>query len=125
VLSGLAGSPAEGLRVSYTGTPTQLAATPSSTLNFSEGFAVKLFEFATAALATDGTVAGRTNGINASIKDIGSRREAINRRLELVEANYRAQFNALDTLISRMNSTSSFLTQQLASLASLSNSATK
>jgi flagellar hook-associated protein 2 len=44
-------------------------------------------------------------------------------RMTAIEARYRAQFTALDTLISNLNSTSSFLTQQLASLANLSNNA--
>jgi flagellar hook-associated protein 2 len=122
VLSGVAGTAAEGLRMRYTGTPGQMTANPVSTFTFSEGFAVRLYDFATATLATDGTVAGRTSGINSSIKDLGTRRDAIVRRLELVEANIRAQFTALDTLVARMNSTSSFLTQQLAGLAKLSES---
>jgi flagellar hook-associated protein 2 len=42
-------------------------------------------------------------------------------RLEQTEKRLRAQFTALDTLVGRLNSTSSFLTQQLASLSALSN----
>lgn len=37
-------------------------------------------------------------------------------RMISVEARIRAQFSALDTLVSSLNNTSSFLTQQLASL---------
>jgi flagellar hook-associated protein 2 len=41
----------------------------------------------------------------------------LNTRLATMQKNYQAQFTKLDTLMSNMNSTSSFLTQQLASLA--------
>ena len=38
------------------------------------------------------------------------------RRLEGVETRLRAQFTALDTLLSKLSTTSTFLTQQLAKL---------
>jgi flagellar hook-associated protein 2 len=37
-------------------------------------------------------------------------------RLSVVEARYRAQFSALDGLVSRMNATNSFLASQLTSI---------
>jgi flagellar hook-associated protein 2 len=43
-------------------------------------------------------------------------------RLSTVEARLRAQYSALDTMMSKMQSTSSFLTQQLASLPTISRS---
>ena len=76
-------------------------------------------------LESDGPIASRTAGINRSIKDIGQQRSELGQRLVMIEARYRAQFSALDTLVSRLNSTSNFLTQQLASLANLSNSSLK
>jgi flagellar hook-associated protein 2 len=47
-------------------------------------------------------------------------RDALNVRMEQIEARYRRQFTALDSLISSMNTTSTFLTQQLASLPTYS-----
>lgn len=117
-LSGRSGTAAEGLSLRYTGTPSQALATPTMTLKLSQGIASKLQQLATNLLDSSGTISSRTDGINASIKNIGTRRDAITRRLSLTEAGYRAQFNALDTLISQLNQTSSFLTQQLASLTS-------
>ena len=38
----------------------------------------------------------------------------------MTEQRLRAQYASLDTMISRMNTTSSYLTQQLAQLANLS-----
>lgn len=68
-------------------------------------------------LSPIGPMADRTSAINDSIKRIGDDRDALNARLVGVEARYRAQFSALDTLVANMSSTSSFLTQQLASIA--------
>ncbi len=51
-----------------------------------------------------------------SIKDIDRRQDDFNQRLTAVEARYRAQFSALDTMLSSLNQTSQFLQQQLATL---------
>jgi flagellar hook-associated protein 2 len=67
-------------------------------------------------LSPVGILADRTNSFGKSVKDIGTQRDTINARLVDVEKRYRAQFTALDTLIAKMTTTSSFLTQQLASL---------
>jgi flagellar hook-associated protein 2 len=67
-------------------------------------------------VGSTGIVAASTDGANATVKDIAAQRDAFSSHLTTVEAQYRAQFTALDTLISSMNSTSTFLTQQLASL---------
>jgi len=40
----------------------------------------------------------------------------LQRRLDAMETRLRTQFSALDALVSKMNSTSNYLTQQLASL---------
>ena len=40
----------------------------------------------------------------------------------VIEKHYRAQFTALDTTIASMNTTSTYLTQQLNSIASMTNS---
>ncbi|MDO9600685.1 MAG: flagellar hook-associated protein, partial [Rhodocyclaceae bacterium] len=61
------------------------------------------------------------DGINATIKDIRKRGEALQVRLTQVEKRYRAQFSALDVLVASMNQTSNYLTQQLANLPGASN----
>ena len=92
----------------------------TQTTEGNEGIAVK-FKTATRALvAFDGLIAGRTDGITASLKDIDRAREALNVRLVGIEARYRAQFTAMDGLASSMNRTSQYLTQQLSSLPSIS-----
>lgn len=116
VLTANSGSAADGLKIQYTGTSAQLATNNTVALNYAEGYASLLNKFATNVLDPDGPVAGRTAGLNSSLKGLDSQRAAINRRLTQIEANYRAQFANLDTMISSLNQTSSFLTQQLASL---------
>ncbi|MGE5523031.1 MAG: flagellar filament capping protein FliD [Rhodospirillaceae bacterium] len=85
-------------------------------VNYAQGYAFKLEAAASGMLASDGMVASRTNGLNASVKDIDSQREVLNRRLAELEKRYRAQYTALDAAIASMNRTSAYLTQQLASL---------
>ena len=62
------------------------------------------------------SISARSNGIDASIRTIDKRREEMERRLVDVEARMRAQFTALDTLLGKMQTTSTFLAQQLAKL---------
>lgn len=73
-------------------------------------------------LGTDGSITAATDGAKASIKDIDKRRETLNTRLIAIEARYTKQFSALDTLVASMNSTQTYLTQQLANLPKISSS---
>ena len=88
------------------------------TVSFTRGYAQRLNSVLDSILSHTGLLAGRTDGINRTIKDIDNQRDALNKRMDAIEARYRAQFTALDTLLSSMQSTSSFLTQQLARLPS-------
>jgi len=72
-------------------------------------------------LKTDGRIAGKQSSINAQIKDIGKQQDALDTRMAMVESRYRAQFTALDTLISQLRTTSTYLTQQLANLPGFTN----
>lgn len=85
-------------------------------VNYSQGYAHKLNNLLTAVLAKDGQLESRKNGINSSIKDIGNRRDTLEQRLPLQEARFRKQYSTLETTLSNMNKTSSYLTQQLSSL---------
>lgn len=86
---------------------------------YSQGYAYTLNKLADSILANDGALSGRTNGINSSIKDIAKQRDTLEVRLGNLEARYRKQFSALDTMLGSMNQTSTYLTQQLASLQNL------
>ena len=67
-------------------------------------------------LESGGVFDGRNASLKASISDIDGQRQQLNNRLDGLQARYLAQFNALDTLLAQMQSTSNFLTQQLSSL---------
>ena len=112
-LIGATGSAVEGLRLTITGGAENAS---RGTLNFSHGYAQQLSQLVDAYLGTSGLLTSRTEGLNSSIKDLGRQRDAVNRQLEMVEKRYRAQFTALDMMISSMNQTSTYLAQQLANL---------
>lgn len=67
-----------------------------------------------------GTVQSASDSLKASVSSLEKRQTALEERLVSVEARYRKQFSALDILVSSMNSTSSYLASQLASLTASS-----
>jgi len=85
-------------------------------VRYAKGFASQLSDMAKALLSDDGLLDGRVDGLNRSIKDLEKRQEDLKARLELTEKRYRAQFTALDTMMSSMQQTSTYLAQQLANL---------
>ncbi len=84
--------------------------------NDSQGYAFRLKALAAGQLASDGIIDTREDGINARIGRIDTQIENFEYRMTLTEARFRAQFTALDGLLSNMRSTSNFLSQQLGSL---------
>lgn len=90
----------------------------TQTTSGNEGIAVRFNTMLDASIAFDGLIASRTDGIKASIKDLGTTRDSLNLRLAKIEAQYRAQFTALDVMISSLNKTSQYLTQMIAALPS-------
>lgn len=81
-----------------------------------DGYLTTLKTYTTSILSSSGTFANRTDGIGRTIADITSLRAEMEARLLTVEKRYRAQFTSLDGMLSSMNQTSLYLTQQLASL---------
>ena len=67
-------------------------------------------------LDTQGIVQIRLDGLSSSIKSYNDNISALEVRVANVEKRYRAQFSALDSLVSGLQTTSSYLTQQLAKL---------
>jgi flagellar hook-associated protein 2 len=111
-LTGATGDASEGLALRIAG--GALGARGSVT--FSQGYAYQISQYLDTVLGDDGSLKTRTNGLDISIKNIDQRQLQLEARLAQIEKRYRAQFSALDAMLSRMNSTSTFLTQQLASL---------
>jgi flagellar hook-associated protein 2 len=73
-------------------------------------------------IGVGGSLVGTVDSLNSSVKDIDKQIANWNVRLTAIETRYRAQFAALDTAISGMKSTSSYLTQQLSALSKLNSS---
>lgn len=96
--------PARGVAAFFTGT--------ENVTGFAEAVSTALEGY----ISSTGLIAGRTDGINASVKLIGKQREALVTRLEQTEKRYRAQFTALDSMVASMTQTSNYLAQQLANL---------
>lgn len=115
VLTSSTGSDSAGLAITVSGG----ALGARGTVNYSQGYAHQFDTLATSILGTTGSLQARTDGISASIKNLTKTQADLNARLVVVEKRYRAQFTALDLTISKMNTTSTFLTQQLAQLSSL------
>jgi flagellar hook-associated protein 2 len=80
------------------------------------GYATRFESLTGLWLETGGLIESRTDGLDSRIEDLQDRQGAMDRRLEQIETRYLRQFSALDSLVSQLQGTSSFLTSQLASL---------
>jgi flagellar hook-associated protein 2 len=83
---------------------------------FSRGLSSSLEALLTSYLEKDGFISTRENGIKNNIEDISEQRGKLDLKIDSLESRLISQFTALDSLIAKFNNTSSFLTQQLASL---------
>jgi flagellar hook-associated protein 2 len=86
------------------------------------GFATRLFDRVDGFLDDDGLISTRTDGLNERLEGYTEQRERLSERLQALESRLLRQFNALDSLVSQLTSTSNFLTQQLAALPSVGRS---
>lgn len=77
------------------------------------GFAQRLDDLVSGYLDADGIIESRTEGLNGRLKTIEARREALDRRMESLEVRLLKQYTAMDTLVAQLQTTSSYLTQQL------------
>jgi len=117
LLTDISSSASAGLGIEVTG--GDIGARGS--VYYSRGYASTLSQLLEGFLGTGGAIAAATDGISATIKSLDNRRQEIERRLVDVETRIRAQFTALDTLLGKMSTTSTFLTQQLDKLNAQSN----
>jgi flagellar hook-associated protein 2 len=77
------------------------------------GIAARLYGIVDAAIRGDGQVTTRTERLQRDKRSIDQDRVALDRRMESVERRYRAQFIAMDSLLAQLQSTGSYLAQQL------------
>ena len=81
-----------------------------------DGFAARVDTALKGFADKDGLLAARSEGLRTQLKGLSVQRDALDFRMEGIEARYSKQFNALDTLLTSLNGTSSFLSAQLSSL---------
>lgn len=86
------------------------------------GFATQMNNTLTKMLDTTsgstGVIKNAQDGINKTLKTLEQRYDAMEASIEATMARYKAQFTSLDKLISQMNNTANYLTQQFSSSSS-------
>jgi len=110
------------LQLDATRLSNALAADPtavSKVFASESGVAVRLSAFVEQKLSSTGELAARNNGIAAQRKDLQKRADALDARMQVLQERYMKQFTAMDTMLSQLQSTSSYLTQQLSGLQNL------
>lgn len=78
-----------------------------------DGIATRLDAMFDSYIGSDGRIGNSTTSLQSRLKDIDRQRSALNLRMTGVEARYRAQFTKLDSLMSQLSGTSSYLSRQL------------
>ncbi|MDD2883485.1 MAG: flagellar filament capping protein FliD [Dechloromonas sp.] len=94
-----------------------IASDPAAVISTLGTYGTSFKSTATALTSTSGLLTSRTAGLNLSIKDFDDQRERLDLRMTAIENRYRQQYASLDTIVSSMQQTSSYLTQQLAALS--------
>ena len=88
-----------------------------------EGIAVRLQALADSYIDTGGLIDVRTDGLQKSIDGLAEDQAQLDAHLAAYDDRLRAQFTALDELVSELTSTSEFLAQQLALLPTFTSAA--
>ena len=78
----------------------------------SSGVGVSLNNVLKNALSFDGSISARVTGVNTKIADIAKQQNALKVKLAASQVRYLAQFNAMDTIMAKFQSTTNFLNQQ-------------
>ena len=71
-------------------------------------------------LADDGIIDSAQDSINATLKKLTKQYLATSESIDATVARYKAQFTQLDTMMSKLNSTSSYLSQQFTAMSNSS-----
>ena len=106
---------ASGLILSVTG--NTLGARGS--VDFNRGYADRLGSYLDGILKSDGLLSSTSDSIKSRIERVEEDREALGLRLVSIEKRIRAQFSAMELIVSQLTTTSNFLTQQLESLPTI------
>ena len=76
------------------------------------GFATQTSSLLKDMLGTDGSVQNATAGINKTLKKLSDEYDRVNAQITATMARYKTQFTSLSQLVSKMDQTGSYLTQQ-------------
>jgi len=106
------GSDSEGLALRIGGTTTG----SRGDVNFTRGITSQFEQLFTDLLDEEGALTERIDSYQDRLDDVEERRAEMELRWESVRDRYTRQFNALDTLMSQLQSTSTYLEGQLAAL---------
>ncbi|MBE0487162.1 flagellar filament capping protein FliD [Marinobacter sp.] len=112
-LANNAGGDAAGLQVRITGGDVG----NRGSVRFIEGVSERAVDAITRILGADGALSSRTDSLNRDLERIQEDRIKLDLRIDSFQARLVAQFSAADSLISQLNSTQDFVSQQLAALA--------
>jgi flagellar hook-associated protein 2 len=99
---------AEGLQINVLGGLTG----DRGTVGYSKGVAQQLNSLIDDFLSTDGVLTQRMGDFNKRLDAIGESRTKLNERLTSMETMLRAQFQAMDAMVSKMKATGDYLTSQ-------------
>lgn len=112
-LANSAGGEAAGLQVRITGGDVG----SRGSVKFIEGVSERAVDAITNILGENGALSSRTNSLNRDLERIQEDRVKLDLRIESYQERLVKQFSAADSLISQLNSTRDYVTQQLAALA--------
>lgn len=79
------------------------------------GYATRLEAWASSTLSAGGVIDSRTQSLKQYVRDRNEEIDRLEVRMEALKKKYTAEYTNLNLMLSRMNSTSTFLTQQLLS----------
>jgi len=82
------------------------------------GFTTRLAAWAKSTLDPGGLIDTRTQSLNNSVKTSNDEIDRLENRMAALQKRYTTEYTNLNLLLSRMNSTSTYLTQQLSSTSS-------
>ena len=83
------------------------------------GVAARLENAITPRLEAQAELDVRTKRLNQKSLELQKEQAALDARMLKIEARYRKQFIALDSMLAKMSSTSSYLAQQLSAIANI------
>lgn len=125
-IGGLSASSTDGMTLTGSGNLAALSLTvlsgttgPRGHVIVNDGVAVSLNHLLDSYLSTTGELTQRTSQLNHTVTQLDQVQNQITTRSASLQSRYLNQFTALDGLLSQMQSTSNFLTQQLASLPTI------